>query len=139
MKASGYLELWRPWFWGHEVIHIVIPVNTSWSFQDIFLGEVLGAVYMVQGSNLEPSVKVKPVSIVANTTESTDGQIFARRMSANQLKILYNLNNGVYYNHLANSLANDKQSAVVGSFEEQKAIWSRPQKQFMTNIAKDMK
>jgi len=106
---------------------------------DIFLGEVLGAVYMVQGSNLEPSVKVKPVSIVANTTESTDGQILSRRKSANQLKILYNLNNGVYYNHLANSLANDKQSAVVGSFEEQKAIWSRPQKQFMTNIAKDMK
>ena len=108
-------------------------------FQDIFLGEVLGAVFMVQGSNLEPFVKVKPVSIVANTTESTDGQIFARRMSENQLKILYNLNNGVYYNHLANSLANDKQSAVVGSFEEQKAIWSWPQKQFMTNIAKDMK
>ncbi|KAG2627621.1 uncharacterized protein LOC120698746 isoform X3 [Panicum virgatum] len=106
---------------------------------DIFLGEVLGAVYMVQGSNLEPSVKVKPVSIVANTTESTDGQILSRRKSANQLKILYNLNNGVFYNHLANSLANDKQSAVVGSFEEQKAIWSRPQKQFMTNIAKDMK
>jgi len=70
-------------------------------------------------------VKVKPVSIVANTTESTDGQILSRRKSANQLKILYNLNNGVYYNHLANSLANDKQSAVVGSFEEQKAIWSK--------------
>src|SRR6185437_1643476 len=21
---------WRPWFRGHEVIHVVIPVNTSW-------------------------------------------------------------------------------------------------------------
>jgi hypothetical protein len=27
---------------------------------------------------------------------------------------------------LANSLANKKQSAVIGSFEEQMAIWSRP-------------
>ncbi|KAF8765666.1 hypothetical protein HU200_008163 [Digitaria exilis] len=98
---------------------------------DIFLGEVLGAVYMVQGSDLEPSVKVKPVSIVANNTESTDGQILVRRKSANLLKILYNLNDGVYYNHLTNALANSKQSAIVGSFDEQKAIWSRPQKQFM--------
>ncbi|CAL5094879.1 unnamed protein product [Urochloa decumbens] len=106
---------------------------------DIFLGEVLGAVYMVQGSDLEPSVEVKPVIIVANTTESTDGQILVRRNSANLLKILHNLNDGVYYNNLANSLANDKQSAVVGSFEEQKAIWSRPQKHFMADIAKDMK
>ncbi|CAN6351052.1 unnamed protein product [Urochloa humidicola] len=109
---------------------------------DIFLGEVLGAVYMVQGSDLEPSVEVKSVSIVANTTESTDGQILARKNSTNLLKILHNLNDGVYYNHLANSLANDKQSAIVGSFEEQKAIWSRPadcKKQFMADIAKDMK
>uniref|UniRef100_K3Z3W2 Inosine/uridine-preferring nucleoside hydrolase domain-containing protein n=1 Tax=Setaria italica TaxID=4555 RepID=K3Z3W2_SETIT len=106
---------------------------------DIFLGEVLGAVYMVQGSDLEPSVEAKAVSIVANTTESTDGQILVRRKSANVLKILYNLNNGVYYNHLANSLVNNKQSAIVGSFEEQKAIWSRPQKQFMADITKDMK
>ncbi|CAN6355213.1 unnamed protein product [Urochloa humidicola] len=106
---------------------------------DIFLGEVLGAVYMVQGSDLEPSVEVKPVSIVANTTESTDGQILVRRNSSNLLKILHNLNDGIYYNHLANSLANDKQSAIVGSFEEQKAIWNRPQKQFMADKAKDMK
>uniref|UniRef100_K3YD25 Inosine/uridine-preferring nucleoside hydrolase domain-containing protein n=1 Tax=Setaria italica TaxID=4555 RepID=K3YD25_SETIT len=106
---------------------------------DIFLGEVLGAVYMVQGSELEPSVEIKPVSIIANTTEGTDGQILVRRKSANLLKILYDLNNGVYYNHLANSLTNNKQSAIVGSFEEQKAIWSRPQKQLMTHIAKDMK
>jgi hypothetical protein len=108
-------------------------------FQDIFLGEVLGAVYMVQGSDLEPSVAAKAVSIVVNTTESTDGQILVRRKSANVLNILYDLNNGVYYNHLANSLVNTKQSAIVGSFEEQKAIWSRPQKQFTADITKDMK
>lgn len=91
---------------------------------------------MVQGSDLEPSVKVKPVSIVANNTESTDGQILVRRKSSNLLKILYNLNDGVYYNHLANSLANSKQ---FGSFDEQKVIWSSPHKQFMVDIGKAMK
>ncbi|CAD6272174.1 unnamed protein product [Miscanthus lutarioriparius] len=105
---------------------------------DIFLGEVLGAVYMVQGSDLEPSVKVKPICIVANTTESTNGQILVKK-SAKPVNVLFSLNTSAYHNHLANSLANDKQSAVVGSFEEQKAIWSRPQKHLGADIAKDRK
>jgi hypothetical protein len=102
-------------------------------FQDIFLGEVFGAVYMAQGSELEPSMEVKPVSIIANTTEGTDGQILIRRKSTNMLKILYDLNNRAYYKNLANSLTNNKQSAIVGSFEEQKAIWIQAQKQLTTN------
>ncbi|KXG21968.1 uncharacterized protein LOC8076938 isoform X1 [Sorghum bicolor] len=105
---------------------------------DIFLGEVLGAVYMVQGTDLEPSVKVKSISIVANTTERTNGQILVKK-SAKPVNVLYSLNTGAYHNHLANSLANDKQSAVVGSFEEQKAIWSRPHKHLGADIAKDRK
>ncbi|WVZ98487.1 hypothetical protein U9M48_043926 [Paspalum notatum var. saurae] len=106
---------------------------------DIFLGEILGAVYMVQGSDLEPSLKVKPIRIVANTTKNTDGQILVVRKSTKLLNILYNLNTGVYYNHLANSLVNNKQSAVVGSFEEQKATWSSPEKQLGADVAKDRK
>ncbi|TVU19339.1 hypothetical protein EJB05_35483, partial [Eragrostis curvula] len=95
---------------------------------DVFLGEVLGAVYMVQGSDLKPSVKVMPISVVAKTTKSTDSQIVVSTKSAKLLNVLDNLNIGIYYNRLANSLSNKKQSAIVGSFEEQKAIWSRPQK-----------
>jgi hypothetical protein len=93
---------------------------------------------MVKGSDLEPSVKVKPICIVANTTESTNGQIVVKK-SAKPVNVLYSLNTGAYCNHLANSLANDKQSAVVGSFEEQKAIWSTPQKHLGADIAKDRK
>lgn len=94
---------------------------------------------MVQGSDLEPSEKkVKPISIVANTTESTNGQILVKKR-AKPVNVLYSLNTGAYYNHLTNSLTNDKQSAVVGSFEEQKAIWSSPQKHLGDDIAKDRK
>lgn len=105
---------------------------------DIFLGEVLGAVYMVQGSNLEPSVEVKSICIVANTTESINGLILVKK-SAKPVDVLYSLNTGAYYDHLANSLVNHKQSAAIGSFGEQKAIWSRPQKHLGTDIAKDRK
>jgi hypothetical protein len=83
---------------------------------------------MVQGPELKPSVKVKPLSVVANTAKSTDGQILASKKSAKILNVLDNVNSGIYYTRLANSLSNTKQSAVVGSFEEQKSIWSRPQK-----------
>ncbi|PNT71279.1 hypothetical protein BRADI_2g25630v3 [Brachypodium distachyon] len=93
---------------------------------DIFLGEVLGAVYMVQGSDLQSSVKLEPISVIANTTKSTDGQILISKQSTKLVKVLSDFNGKIYYNRLANSLSDKKQSAIIGSFEEQKAIWSRP-------------
>ncbi|KAE8792698.1 hypothetical protein D1007_32745 [Hordeum vulgare] len=93
---------------------------------DIFLGEVLGAVYMVQGSNLKSTVKLKRISILANTTKSTDGQLVVSKQSTKLVHVLSDFNVGIYYNRLADSLTNKKNSAVVASFEEQKAIWSRP-------------
>ncbi|VAH07299.1 unnamed protein product [Triticum turgidum subsp. durum] len=92
---------------------------------DIFLGEVLGAVYMVQGSDLKSTVMPKRISVVANTTKSTDGQIVISNQSSNLVHVLSDFNGDIYYNRLANSLANKKQSAIIANFEEQKAIWSR--------------
>jgi hypothetical protein len=83
---------------------------------------------MVQGPELKPYVKEKPLSVVANTAKSTDGQISASKKNAKILNVLDNVNSEIYYTRLANSLSNKKQSAVVGSFEEQKSIWSRLQK-----------
>ncbi|XP_020198061.1 nucleoside hydrolase 3 [Aegilops tauschii subsp. strangulata] len=93
---------------------------------DIFLGEVLGAVYMVQGSDLKSTVMPKRISVVANTTRSADGQIVISNQSSNLVHALSDFDGDIYYNRLANSLANKKQSAIVANFEEQKAIWSRP-------------
>uniref|UniRef100_A0ACD5TH63 Uncharacterized protein n=1 Tax=Avena sativa TaxID=4498 RepID=A0ACD5TH63_AVESA len=113
----------------HELFSLLKELRSKqklYHHVDIFLGEVLGAVYMVQGSDLKSSVKLKPVSIVANTTESTDGQIVISKQSAKLVKVLSHFNGELYYNRLANSLANKKQSAVIGTFEEQMATWSRP-------------
>jgi hypothetical protein len=90
------------------------------------LGEVLGAVYMLQGSDLKSSVKLTPISVVANATESTDGQTVVNKQNTKLVKVLSGFNGEIYYNRLADSLANKKQSAVIGSFEEQIALWSRP-------------
>uniref|UniRef100_N1R4D4 Inosine/uridine-preferring nucleoside hydrolase domain-containing protein n=1 Tax=Aegilops tauschii TaxID=37682 RepID=N1R4D4_AEGTA len=93
---------------------------------DIFLGEVLGAVYMVQGSDLKSTVKLKQISVLADTMKNTDGQIVISKQSTKLVQVLSDFNVEIYYNRLANSLTNKKQSANVASFEEQKAIWSRP-------------
>lgn len=92
----------------------------------MFLGEVLGAVYLVEGLNIKPSLQLKPISIVTNSTASTDGQIVLDKQTAGSVEVLADFSTEQYYSQLANSLGNKEQSAVIGSFEEQIAVWSRP-------------
>lgn len=94
----------------------------------MFLGEVLGAVYLVEGLNIKPSLQPKLISIVANSTASTNGQIVVDKLSASSVEVLADFSNEEYYSRLANSLGNKEQSAVIGSFEEQTAVWSKPPK-----------
>uniref|UniRef100_A0A0E0L2F1 Inosine/uridine-preferring nucleoside hydrolase domain-containing protein n=1 Tax=Oryza punctata TaxID=4537 RepID=A0A0E0L2F1_ORYPU len=113
----------------HELLSLLQELQMKqklYHHLDIFLGEILGAVYMVEGSRLKPSVELKPVSVVTNTNKSIDGQIVISKNSANLVRVLSDFDGEIYSKQLANSLANKKQSAVIGSFEEQKAIWSRP-------------
>ena len=92
----------------------------------MFLGEVLGAVYLVEGLNIKPSLRPKPIGIVANSTSSMNGQIIVDKLSASSVEVLADFSTEEYYSRLANSLGNKEQSAVIGSFEEQTAVWSRP-------------
>uniref|UniRef100_A0A0D3G7I3 Inosine/uridine-preferring nucleoside hydrolase domain-containing protein n=1 Tax=Oryza barthii TaxID=65489 RepID=A0A0D3G7I3_9ORYZ len=113
----------------HELLSLLQELQIKqklYHHLDIFLGEILGAVYMVEGSGLKPSVELKPVSVIANTNKSTDGQIVISKNSAKLVRVLSDFDGEIYSKQLANSLANKRQSAVIGSFEEQKAIWSRP-------------
>jgi hypothetical protein len=80
----------------------------------------------VEGLNIKPSLQLKPISIVANNTTDMDGQIFIDMQSANSVKVLSDFSSEDYYSRIANSLGNKEQSAVIGSFEEQTAVWSRP-------------
>uniref|UniRef100_J3M724 Inosine/uridine-preferring nucleoside hydrolase domain-containing protein n=2 Tax=Oryza brachyantha TaxID=4533 RepID=J3M724_ORYBR len=113
----------------HELLSLLQELQRKqklYHHLDIFLGEILGAVYMVEGSGLKPSVELKPVSVVANTNKSTDGQIVVSKSSTKPVRVLSDFDGEIYSKKLTNSLANKRQSAVIGSFEEQKVIWSRP-------------
>nr|TKW27374.1 hypothetical protein SEVIR_3G252700v2 [Setaria viridis] len=108
------------------LLHDLQLKHRLYRHMDMFLGEVLGAVYLVEGLNIKPSLQLKPISIVTNSTASTDGQIVLDKQTAGSVKVLVDFSTEQYYSRLANSLGNKEQSAVIGSFEEQIAVWSRP-------------
>ncbi|CAM0955553.1 unnamed protein product [Alopecurus aequalis] len=108
-----------------SLLHDLQQKHELYHHMGIFLGELLGAVYLVEGSNMEQSLQVKPISIVANNTTSTDGQIVVDQKSGNLVKVLVDFDSQEYYSRVANYLGNMEQSAVIGSFAEQMASWMR--------------
>lgn len=71
-------------------------------------------------------LQTKPVKVTTTGDESNYGQTDIDYSEGRTLKILYDLNSTAYYNLVSDRLSSKDQSAVVGSFEEQKAGWSEP-------------
>lgn len=108
-----------------SLLHDLQQKHRLYHHMGIFLGELLGAVYLVEGSNMEHSLLLKPISIIADNTTSTDGQVVVDEQSANLVKVLVDFDSDEYYSRVANHLGNMERSAVIGSFTEQRASWSR--------------
>lgn len=95
--------------------------------QDTFLGEILGAVFLADHSKLNPTVQIKPITILTGNLRQ-DGQIRVDKTNGKLVHVVENLDSEAYYNQFAYLLGNKRQSAVIGSFEEQKKLWSTPPK-----------
>lgn len=92
--------------------------------QDTFLGEILGAVTLGDTStNLDPNFEVKPIKVLADGVESTDGTIVVDGRHGKLVRILRGVNAMAYYNLYADKLGNHNQTAKVGSFKEQTRKW----------------
>lgn len=109
-------------------IHVINAFNiTHWNSilpQDTFLGEILGVVVLADDyASLNPTFAVKPIRVLAEGVESRDGQTLVDRKHGKLVKVLENLNPMAYYNMFADKLGDKKQSAVIGSFDEQSRIW----------------
>lgn len=59
---------------------------------------------------------------------SQDGEIRVDKRHGKPVDIVDDLDSEAYYNAFASLLGDKKQSAVVGSYEEQKKLWSTPPK-----------
>ncbi|XP_026665801.2 uncharacterized protein LOC103721032 [Phoenix dactylifera] len=99
--------------------------HQAYHHMEIFLGEILGAVFLVDGPNLNLTMQTKPISVLAGDT-SKDGQIVINKKYGKLVGLLNNFDTEAYYRHFANLLGDRRQSAVIGSFDEQKRMWSMP-------------
>ncbi|KAK3200392.1 hypothetical protein Dsin_023807 [Dipteronia sinensis] len=97
--------------------------------QDIFLGEILGAVILGGHSHLNLTYNFKPLKIVADGDISNVGQIIIDEEQGKPVKVMESVNVAAYYDHFAEVLRDKNQSAVIGSFQEQEEIWNTPPKQ----------
>ncbi|XP_019253949.1 PREDICTED: uncharacterized protein LOC109232648, partial [Nicotiana attenuata] len=93
---------------------------------DMFVGEILGAVVAGDLSALKSTFEVKKLKVSATGVESEDGEIIIDKEHGKAVKVLENVDPSAYYNVLAKRLGDEKQFAVIGSFNEQRRIWSIP-------------
>jgi hypothetical protein len=90
----------------------------------MFLGEILGAVFLVQQSHIDHAITERAISVSSGHMD-TDGQTVLHQTNGKLVKVLDHLDANAYYTEFAELLNTKKQSAVIGSFEEQKRIWNR--------------
>ncbi|RWV88850.1 hypothetical protein GW17_00049035 [Ensete ventricosum] len=117
-------------FVSHPKAHLLFVPSFSLCclLQEIFLGEVLGAVFLVEHSKLNPTVQTKKVTVLTGNV-SLDGQITVDKSYGKLVNIVDEFDSEAYYKLLADLLLGYKQqSAAIGSFDEQRKIWSTPPK-----------
>eukprot|EP00261_Vitis_vinifera_P039691 XP_019080934.1 PREDICTED: uncharacterized protein LOC100245166 isoform X3 [Vitis vinifera] len=99
---------------------------------DTFLGEILGAVVLAGDDPLlNQAFQHMPLKILANGDVKNDGQIVIDEKQGRLVKVLRSVNTTEYYDHFADVLNNQSQSARIGNFAEQKRIWTTPPNRFL--------
>ncbi|XP_010546907.1 PREDICTED: uncharacterized protein LOC104818832 isoform X2 [Tarenaya hassleriana] len=94
---------------------------------DMFLGEILGAVFLgADDTALKRQVQAENVKVIVQGNESTDGRILIDRVHGKRVNVLEKVDTEAYYEIFASRLSDEKQSAVIGSFDEQKKRWNTP-------------
>lgn len=92
----------------------------------MFIGEILGVVVSGDLSALKSTFEVKKLQVSATGVECEDGEISIDEEHGKTVKVLENVDPSAYYNGFAKRLGDKTQAAVIGSFNEQRRIWSTP-------------
>ncbi|ERN18480.1 hypothetical protein AMTR_s00197p00032700 [Amborella trichopoda] len=98
--------------------------HRHYQHMDIFLGEILGAVALVDDPLLKATTQVKKITVMASGDVSTDGKMNIDGENGSLVNVLESLDPSAYYDHFTNLMTIQNQSAVISSFSEQKRLWS---------------
>ncbi|GMI72100.1 nucleoside hydrolase 3 [Hibiscus trionum] len=110
-------------------LHTLQQTHHRYHHMGTFLGEILGALIMAENHhNLKPTMEETPIKVVAEGVESRDGRILIDKKQGKTVKILKNVDHMAYYDIFANRLGDQKQSAVLRSYDEQRIMWKTPPK-----------
>ncbi|KAI3692297.1 hypothetical protein L6452_32111 [Arctium lappa] len=95
---------------------------------DTFIGEILGAIIFAGDQQiLNSTFELKHLKVHADGNLSKDGEVIADiEKKKGFIKVLEDFNHVSCYDIFADHLASRNQSAVIGSFDEQKIRWSSP-------------
>lgn len=89
------------------------------------MGEIIGAIFMGgDHHNLKPTIEEMSIKVIAEGDESMDGQILIDNKQGKSVKILKNVDPMAYYLLFADQMGDQNQSAELGSYDEQRKMWS---------------
>lgn len=95
--------------------------------QDAFLGEILGAIiFSGDKKTLNSTFQVEHLRVIAEGRTQEDGQVIVDTRKTKGFKVLEDFDIVSCYNIFAEHLDSREQSAIIGSFDEQKRLWSSP-------------
>ncbi|KAK1278967.1 hypothetical protein QJS04_geneDACA007320 [Acorus gramineus] len=106
-------------------LHHLQQLHHRYHHMDMFLGEILGAIILANHPLIRPVLQETPINVSATGDVSVDGQVYIDTKHGRLVNILKSLDSEAYYGHFTDMLGDRVQSAVIGSFEEQKKIWSK--------------
>ncbi|CAH8313597.1 unnamed protein product [Eruca vesicaria subsp. sativa] len=99
--------------------------HRSYKHVGMFLGEFLGALFLGgDHAVLKPKLRAEQVKVIAEGSESKDGQIVIDKLHGRRVQILESIDSRGCYESFASKLNDKIQSAVIGSFEEQRKKWT---------------
>ncbi|KAJ0238592.1 Inosine-uridine preferring nucleoside hydrolase family protein [Hirschfeldia incana] len=105
-------------------LHALHQDNRSYKHVGMFLGEILGALFLGGDHDvLKPKLTDEQVKVIAEGSESKDGQILIDKLHGRRVQILESIDPRGCYESFASKLNDKRQSAVIGSFEEQRKKW----------------
>ncbi|KAK1295153.1 hypothetical protein QJS10_CPA16g01354 [Acorus calamus] len=106
-------------------LHHLQQLHHRYHHMDMFLGEILGAIILANHPLIRLVLQETQINISATGDVSVDGQVYIDTKHGRLVNILKSLDSEAYYGHFTDMLGDRVQSAVIGSFEEQKKIWSK--------------